>query len=268
MPDWPAWLTTLLIATNLLSLVALYFITRRMLKLRRQKKRAFAFSDYPIRKVKLEEVAPCFAMTPYGPSPDSEVRFIGGEGVVASLSDRESWVMAALAKGTKRIFEFGTCTGKTAHVFALNAAPDAEIHTLTLHPDDLAALEFGLGDDKHHRDVAAEESSFDTFFYNGQPTEKNIRQIFSDSKAYDESDLRGKVDLVFVDGAHTRTYVESDTRKALNMLAEDGVILWHDYKPDAPDVFAFLNDLSKQLPLVHIAETDLVMYRRTAAAGR
>lgn len=267
MPDWPAWLTILLLATNLLTLVALYFVTQRMLKLRRQKKRAFTFSDYPVRKVKLQDVAPSFEMTRYGPSPESEVRFIGGEGVVASLSDRESWVMAALAKGTKRIFEFGTCTGKTAHVFALNAAPDAEIYTLTLHPDDMKDLAFGAGDDKLHREVAVEESSFDTFFYNGQPTERNIRQIFSDSKAFDEDALRGTVDLVFVDGAHTRSYVESDTRKALNMLAEDGVILWHDYKPDAPDVFAFLNELSKQLPLVHIAETDLVMYRRSSAAS-
>tara|TARA_R110002012_G_scaffold234312_3_gene407916 strand:+ start:137 stop:937 length:801 start_codon:yes stop_codon:yes gene_type:complete len=265
MPDWPAWLTALLLATNLLSLAALYFVTRRMLKLRRRKKRAFAFSGYPVRKVKLEDVAPCFAMTRYGPSPDSEVRFIGGEGVVASLSDRESWIMAALAKGAKRIFEFGTCSGKTAHVFALNAAPGAEIHTLTLHPDDLAKTEFGLGDDKQHRDIAVAESSFETFFYNGLPTEKNVRQIFSDSKSYDEESLRGAVDLVFIDGAHTRSYVESDTRKALSMLKEEGVILWHDYKPEAPDVFDFLNELSRTLPLVHIAETDLVMYRREKA---
>jgi len=265
MPDWPAWLTALLLATNLLSLVALFVVTRRMLKLRRQKKRAFAFSDYPVRKVKLEEVAPCFKMTREGPSPDSEVRFIGGEGVVASLSDRESWVMAALAKNVKRVFEFGTCSGKTAHVFAQNAAPDSEIFTLTLHPDDLAATEFGLGDDKEHRDIAVAESSFETFYYNGQPSERHIRQIFSDSKSYDEEPLRGAVDLVFIDGAHTRSYVESDTRKALSMLREEGVILWHDYKPEVPDVFAFLNELSRTLPLVHIAETDLVMYRREKA---
>ena len=78
----PSWLIAVFLATNLLSLIALFFVTRRMLKLRRQKKRAFAFSNYPIRKVPLEEVAPCFEMTSYGPSPESEVRFIGGEGVV------------------------------------------------------------------------------------------------------------------------------------------------------------------------------------------
>ena len=262
----PSWLIAVFLATNLLSLIALFFVTRRMLKLRRQKKRAFAFSNYPIRKVPLEEVAPCFEMTCYGPGPESEVRFIGGEGVVASLSDRESWVIAALAKNVKRIFEFGTCSGKTAHVFAQNAAPDCEIFTLTLHPDDLGATKFGIGDDKGHRDIAIAESSFDRFYYNGLPSEKHIRQIFSDSKSYDEEPLRGSVDLVLVDGAHTRSYVESDTRKALNMLADDGVILWHDYKPEAPDIFAFLNELSNKLPLVHIADTDLVMYRRLKAS--
>ena len=262
MLAWPAWLTILLLVTNLLSLAALLFVTRRMLKLRRQKKRAFAFSDYPVRKAKLEEIAPCFAMSGYGPSPDSEVRFIGGEGVVSSLSDRESWVMAALAKGVKRVFEFGTCSGKTTHVLALNAAPDSEIFTLTLHPDDLAATEFGFGDDREHRDIALSESSFETFYYNGRSSERHIRQIFSDSKSYNEAPLRGSVDLVFVDGAHTRSYVENDTRKALNMLADEGIILWHDYKPGVPGVFAFLNELSRTLPLVHIADTDLVMYRR------
>lgn len=260
MPASP-WLVYALAASNIALVVALYFVTQRMLKLRRQRKRAFAFSSYPIRKVKLEDVAPCFRATPYGPSPESEVRFIGGEGVVASLTDRESWVIAGLAKGRKRIFEFGTCSGKTAHVLALNAAEDAEVHTLTLHPDDLAKLEFGAKDDRHHQDRAASESSFSTFYYNGLPTEPKIRQIFSDSKAYDETPLKGTVDLVFVDGAHTRSYVESDTAKALAMLAPGGVVLWHDYKPDAPDVFDFLNDLAKRLPLVHIAETDIVMYR-------
>ncbi len=256
------WLVYLLIFTNAVTAVALYLATRRMLKLRRQKRRAFAFGSYPIRQVKLEEVDPCFAMTEHGPAPESTVAFIGGEGVVASLSDRETWVIAGLAKSSRRIFEFGTCSGKTAHVMALNAPEGAEIHTLTIHPDDLASLAFGESDDKLHRTVAADEAAFTTFYYEGHPTEAKIRQIFSDSKAYDETPLRDSVDLVFIDGAHTRSYVESDTAKAMAMLGARGVVLWHDYKPDAPDVFGYLNDLAKELPLMHIKDTDIVMYRR------
>lgn len=259
MPDW---LVIVLIVTNLATLVGLYLVTRRMLKLRRQRRRAFAFGSYPIRQVKLEAVDPCFAMTEHGPAPASTVVFIGGEGVVASLSDRETWVIAGLAKSARRIFEFGTCSGKTAHVMALNAPDDAEVHTLTIHPDDLASLEFSVGDDRHHQGKAAEEAAFETFYYQGQPTEPKIRQIFSDSKAFDETPLAGTVDLVFIDGAHTRTYVESDTAKAMAMIGDRGVILWHDYKPEAPDVFGYLNDLAGELSLVHIKDTDIVMYRR------
>jgi hypothetical protein len=259
MPDW---LVVLLIVTNVVTLAALYLATRRMLKLRRQRRRAFAFRSYPIRQVKLEEIDPCFAMTEHGPAPESTVSFIGGEGVVASLSDRETWVIAGLAKSARQIFEFGTCSGKTAHVMALNAPDDAEVHTLTIHPDDLASLEFSASDDKHHQDAAADEAAFTTFYYQGHPTEAKIRQIFSDSKAYDEAPLMGSVDLVFIDGAHTRTYVESDTAKAMAMLSERGVVLWHDYKPDAPDVFDYLNTLAGELSLVHIKDTDIVMYRR------
>ena len=259
MPDW---VVVLLAVTNVVTIVALNLATRRMLKLRRQKRRAFAFKPYPIRQVKLEEVDPCFAMTEHGPAPESTVAFIGGEGVVASLSDRETWVIAGLAKSARRVFEFGTCSGKTAHVMALNAPDDAEIHTLTIHPDDLASLDFGASDDRLHQDVAADEAAFTTFYYEGHPTQAKIRQIFSDSKAFDDAPLKGSVDLVFIDGAHTRSYVESDTTKAMSMLSGHGVVLWHDYKPDAPDVFNYLNDLARELPLFHIKDTDIVMYRR------
>jgi len=259
MPDW---VIIVLIATNIVTLAALYFATRRMLKLRRQKRRAFAFGSYPIPQVKLEAVDPCFAMTEHGPAPASTVAFIGGEGVVASLSDRETWVIAGLAKSARRVFEFGTCSGKTAHVMALNTPDEAEVHTLTIHPDDLSSLEFGSSDDRHHQGQAATEAAFTTFYYQGHPSEAKIHQIFSASKAYDETPLKGSVDLVFIDGAHTSSYVESDTAKAMAMLSERGVVLWPDYKPDAPDVFDFLNALAKELTLVHIKDTDIVMYRR------
>ena len=103
---------------------------------------------------------------------------------------------------------------------------------------------------------------FDNFYYEGHSTEKKINQIFSDSKDYDETDLIGQVDLIFIDGAHTKSYVESDTNKALRMLSPQGVIVWHDYKLDAPDVFHYLNELSRTIEMVHIKDTDMVIYRK------
>ena len=46
------------------------------------------------------------------------------------------------------------------------------------------------------------------------------------------------------------------------MLSPQGVIIWHDYKLDAPDVFHYLNELSKTIKMVHIKDTDMVMYRK------
>ena len=207
-------------------------------------------------------MAPCFSSNEYGITAKSAVLFIGGEGVLASLTDRETWVLAGLSKSAKKIFEFGTCSGKTTHVMALNTSEDAKLFTLTIHPDKVDKLLFDNRDDRRHREVAELEAKFTKFYYEGHPTEKKITQIFSDSKEFDESEFIGKMDLIFIDGAHTRSYVESDTSKAFRMLSSQGVIVWHDYKPDAPDVFEYLNELSKTTELIHIKDTDLVLYRQ------
>ena len=62
---------------------------------------------------------PCFVKDQLGPA-DTAVYFIGGEGVEASLSDRETWVVAALAKFSKRILNLAP-GGKTSHIMAMNA---------------------------------------------------------------------------------------------------------------------------------------------------
>ena len=250
------------IVTNIVTLTILYLVTRRMLKLRRQKNRSFNLRQYPISKVDLSSVAPCFSINEYGITANSAVSFIGGEGVVASLTDRETWVLAGLSKSARKIFEFGTCSGKTTHVMALNTSEDAELFTLTIHPEEVDKLLFDDMDDRRHREVAELEAKFTKFYYEGHSTEKKITQIFSDSKKFDETELIGKMDLIFIDGAHTRSYVENDTKKAIRMLSPQGVIVWHDYKPDAPDVFKYLNELSKTIELIHIKDTDLVLYRQ------
>ena len=247
--------------SNLVLAAGAWLAMSRMLKLRRQHRRAFNFRPYPIRKAKLDELDVDFLATPYGPSPDSVVAFVGSEGVMASVSDRETWVLGVLAKHAQRVFEFGTCSGKTTHVLAPNAPETAEVVTLTLHPDHIGDASFARRDDAHHQARARMESSFAAFYYTGRPTAAKIRQLFMDSKALDEAPYAGVVDMVFIDGAHTRSHVESDTTKALAMLRPGGCILWHDYKPDAPGVFGFLNELAKRLPLIHIKDTDLVFYR-------
>jgi hypothetical protein len=224
----------------------------------------------PIRAVPLAAFDPVFAPHPlFGPSLACEVRFVGrgAARVLGGASDAESWVLAVLAKGARRLFEFGTCTGKTAYLWAVNSPPDARVTTLTLSPAGAAAVAFGDEDDEYAAFAAIRESVCTDFLYTGTEAEAKIAQLFGDSKAFDEAPYAGACDVVFVDGAHAYSYVASDSDKALRMVRPGGVVLWHDYYPDpdtVPDVHRRLAELAERLPLVHLEGTTLVAYRRPA----
>jgi hypothetical protein len=72
---------------------------------------------------------------------------------------------------------------------------------------------------------------------------------------------------VFVDGSHAYSYVVNDSAKALALIKPAGIVLWHDYQgpQHSPGVYQALNELSRRLPLVHIARTSLVAYRKPIA---
>lgn len=142
-------------------------------------------------------------------------------------------------------------------------APNAEITTLTLHPDELVSYETELGDDISAVNAAKQVSAFASFLYEGTAEAKRINQLFGDSKAFDHTPYKGKMDLVFVDGSHAQSYVESDSKKALEMVKPGGVIVWDDYRGPrrAKDVFSVLNNLSKEIELVRIANISFVAHR-------
>jgi predicted O-methyltransferase YrrM len=57
-----------------------------------------------------------------------------------------------------------------------------------------------------------------------------VNHVFCDSKKWDTSTYpRGFFDTIFIDGGHQADVVASDTRKALPLLREGGVVLWHDF---------------------------------------
>ena len=146
----------------------------------------------------------------------------------------------------------------------MNLPREGRVYTLTIHPSQLEELSFEKDDDRLHENIAKEEAKFDTFYYSDLSTSEKIEQIFSDSKQFDETKFKNSFDLILIDGAHTRSYVMSDSKKAFSMLKKGGVILWHDYKPEAPDVFSYLNELASELPLRHISGTDFVIFQRAS----
>ena len=74
-----------------------------------------------------------------------------------------------------------------------------------------------------------------------------ITQLYGDSGTFDFSPYYGKVDVMFVDGAHSYEYVLSDTEAAYKMVKPGGLILWHDYDSRWwPGVTRAINQLQAQ----------------------
>jgi predicted O-methyltransferase YrrM len=163
------------------------------------------------------------------------------------------------------MFEFGTCTGKTTYAWARNAPAGADVVTLTLAPTQAAAYTVEAGDDARDASRAIEETTHDRFYYTGTDVEGRVTQLFADSKQFDETPYLGRCDLIFIDGSHALSYVLSDSEKALRMCKPGGLILWHDYVGGrVPGVFQALNQLARKLPLINVAGTSLVAYRKPA----
>ncbi|MBI1311332.1 hypothetical protein GC176_08495 [bacterium] len=223
---------------------------------------------WKIPTTQLANVDSIFAESELGVSFDCEVRFLGGQ-ATGTTSEQEGWILAVLSKQARRLFEFGTCTGRTTWLWAANSPADARITTLTLSPDELATYRAEPGDSRSDTHNAQVESAFQQFLYSDTDVEDKIEQLFGDSKDFDPEPYAESMDLIFVDGSHAYSYVLSDTEKALRMLKPGGLLLWHDYRGPfkAGDVFRALNELSDRLPLQRIRETSLVMYRKPEAAA-
>lgn len=265
---------TFLLISNALFLLLLIEAARRMLNYRSElKKLKLRYQsqlkaiegtfDSVIPLVRLDEFHEVFAQTGSGFNPDTEVSFIG-YWLTGGTSCFESWVLSVLAKQATFLFEFGTCTGKTTYLWAKNSPAEARIITLTLgkdqHADYLAAEE----DNPLATRTALDESAFDRFIYSGTPVEHKITQLFGDSKRFDETPYLKQCDLIFIDGSHAYSYVKNDTEKALRMLREGGLLLWHDYRDrnvETRGVRRYLDELSETLPLIRLSETSLVAYR-------
>lgn len=214
----------------------------------------------------IAEVDEIFAPNEFGPTLASQITFIGRGNmyVLGGTSDVEAWILSVLAKKAKNIFEFGTCTGKTTYLMAVNSPEDARIYTLTLPPDQIDSYTQNSVDDEVGTDTAKKESVFTQFMYSGTPVAHKVTQLFMDSKALDENLYADSMDLIFVDGAHTQSYIVSDTQKALRMLKVGGILLWHDYRTDwlCGDVHDVLDAMAKRIDIKLIDDTSIAIYKK------
>lgn len=225
---------------------------------------------FAIPTAELRDFDARFAPDELGVAKRAEVTMLPAAGkIIGGTNEREAWILAAMAKDAEQMFEFGTASGRTTYLWARNSPAGARIGSITLHPDHAADYQTVTGDSVVSTRDAKDESRFEAFVYSRTDVAGKVTQYFGDSKAFDETDWAGRCDVVFVDGSHAYSYVESDSAKAMRMVKPGGVVLWHDYRADAPgrDVRRYLDALAKELPLVRLAGTRLVAYRAPARSS-
>ena len=162
----------------------------------------------------------------------------------------ERYALSAIATGieARSIFEFGTFTGTTTRLLA-DSARGARVLTLDL-PSEEIVWEDWLGEVVGLAFRDAPEYAGRIFLHR-----KNSRK-------FDYSELRGSFDLVFVDASHDLPDVLHDSRRALELVAPSGVVVWDDYQPGMEGVVGALNQLHAEgIPLARIAHTRLVAHR-------
>ena len=77
--------------------------------------------------------------------------------------------------------------------------------------------------------------------------------------------IEGEFDFVFIDGAHDAESVKADIAKALDVLAPDGLIAFHDYDTTDPGVVAAVNEFIERGATLLSRHESLAVVRPPAA---
>ena len=187
--------------------------------------------------------------------------------VVGMTSDYEAWILSCLAKSSKNIFEFGTCSGKTTALFALNSSPESKVYSITLDPAALSNLSLGNNQDgKAALNNAKKESIYNQFIFTNMSIKNKINLIFQDSTKLNVDKFENLMDLIFIDGGHNYSCVKNDSEKSFRMIKNEGYIFWHDYnvsKRSCRDVVKYIHEISKNKKIFHIKNTTLCYYKNS-----
>ena len=169
---------------------------------------------------------------------------------------------AAACSAGDEIVEIGTFDGRTTLNFAVNAPAQHRLFTLDLPPD--AAPKFALAPGER---AYVEKPRSGRRFLEAPPAwqgaARRITQLMGDSATYDWSPHAGRAGLVFVDGSHAHDYVIADSDTAFRLVAQKGVVIWHDYGV-WDGVTRALEEIeaSRHLGLRHVRGTSLVVWRK------
>lgn len=93
-----------------------------------------------------------------------------------------------------------------------------------------------------HPNVPSDLQTSIGWIYKQMGFESRVKQIFRNSLDLSTKDFLEKFDSILIDGAHDFETVIHDTKLALELLSDDGVIVWHDFLP-------FREDRASTVPL-------------------
>ena len=257
--------------TKLLIIILFFFNIILIYLLNKKKIRKF-FLQSKIKKVDISSVNKIFELNKIsnnlsGPKKETIIKSFSispKNNIVGMTSDYEAWIISSLSKISKNIFEFGTCSGKTTYLMALNSDKDTKITSLTLKPISINSIKKNEEDNKVSFRNIKNESVYERFLFSGTDVEKKIKIIFQNSLDFNEKNLEKKMDLIFIDGGHTYTVVKNDTEKSFSMLSNKGIILWHDYAPgkkSSKDIVKYLGEISKTKQIFHIENTSICYFQ-------
>ena len=154
----------IIILSIVFNIIFLYFLNKKKIK-------KILFKS-KIKKVDIFEVHEIFksekiSSNLIGPKKDAIIKSFcisPDNKVVGMTSDYEGWILATLSKISSRIFEFGTCSGKTTYLMALNSPENSKIHTITLSPKMIKNISKEKLDNKISFRNIINESIYEKFF--------------------------------------------------------------------------------------------------------
>ncbi|MEJ2502840.1 MAG: class I SAM-dependent methyltransferase [Gemmatimonadota bacterium] len=157
------------------------------------------------------------------------------------------------------IFEIGTFVGYTSLHMALNTPDSTRVHTLDLPPGpDRRAPSLPTTATDHKlidRDVGPA-------LFQDTAVAHRIERLYGDSATFDYGPWHGRVDLFFVDGAHSYDYVRSDTENAFRCVRPGGVIAWHDYgRLEQSGVTRYLHELARDRDIYAVPNGSVAFHR-------
>lgn len=189
----------------------------------------------------------------------TEIRKSNGNVTIEELA-----ILAQAAAGThfgSEIIEIGTFDGRTTINLALNAPASGSIFTLDLPPHQPTRFQLEAGESQYV-EKPLPGVRFRHCRQSLSSSAQRITQLFGDSATFDWSSHYGKAGLVFVDDSHAYDCVRVDCATAMQLVAANGAVLWHDYGI-WDGVTRALEDLERtmNLGLRHIRGTSLVLWR-------